>query len=131
MAGPGDARDFLYTSALRPLAPAPLCRLGLATRGDNRLTPEDVGLALDRGVNFLNWCGIPDALSRTIAGLGPRRRDVVVCAQFEARTAAEARAELAQLLQTLHADYIDVLTFYYVEAAEEWQQIIAAGGALE
>lgn len=131
MAGPAGARDFLYTSALQPLAPAPLCRLGLATRGDNGLTPDDIGLALDRGVNFLNWCAVPDGLSQTIAGLGPRRRDVVVCVQFEARTAADARAELAQLLQALHTDYIDILTFYYVEAAEEWQQIIAAGGALE
>jgi hypothetical protein len=38
----------------------PLCRLGLATRGTNRLTPADIHLALDRGVNFLNWCGNPD-----------------------------------------------------------------------
>ncbi|MGH7222918.1 MAG: aldo/keto reductase, partial [Gemmataceae bacterium] len=28
-------------------------------------------------------------------------------------------------------DYIDVLTFYYVEQREEWQEIVAPGGALE
>jgi aryl-alcohol dehydrogenase-like predicted oxidoreductase len=109
----------------------PLCRLGLATRGTNRLTPADVHQALDRGVNFLNWCGNPDGLSETIAGLGPRRREVMVCVQFEARTADDARAELADIRRELRTDYIDVLTFYYVEETAEWQQIIGPGGALE
>jgi predicted aldo/keto reductase-like oxidoreductase len=109
----------------------PLCRLGLATRGSNRLAPADVRLALDRGVNFLNWCGAPDALSEAIAGLGPRRREVIVCVQFEARTAADARAELTSILRELRTDCIDVLTFYYVGEAPEWQQIIGPGGALE
>ena len=109
----------------------PLCRLGLATRGTNRLTPADIRHALDRGVNFLNWCGNPDGLSETIAGLGPRCRDVMVCVQFEARTAADARIELASILRELGTDYVDVLTFYYVEELSEWQQIIGPGGALE
>jgi predicted aldo/keto reductase-like oxidoreductase len=109
----------------------PLCRLGLATRGTNRLTPADVRLALDRGVNFLNWCGNPDGLSETVAALGPRRREVMVCVQFEARTAADAHTELAGILRELRTDYVDVLTFYYVEEAAEWQEIVGPGGALE
>jgi predicted aldo/keto reductase-like oxidoreductase len=109
----------------------PLCRLGLATRGTNRLTPADVRFALDRGVNFFNWCGNPDGLSEAIAVLGPRRRDVVVCVQFEARTAADAQTELAAILRELRTDYIDVLTFYYVEETAEWRQIVGPGGALE
>jgi aryl-alcohol dehydrogenase-like predicted oxidoreductase len=109
----------------------PICRLGLATRGTNRLTRADIHLALDRGVNFLNWCGNPDGLSEAIADLGPRRRDVVVCVQFEARTAADARVELVSILRELHTDYVDVLTFYYVEEESEWRQIVSAGGALD
>ena len=35
----------------------PVTRLGLATRGHNRLNPEDVAWAVDKGVNYLNWCG--------------------------------------------------------------------------
>jgi predicted aldo/keto reductase-like oxidoreductase len=108
-----------------------VCRLGLATRGTGGLTEIDILHAMDRGINFLNWCGTPDALSRTVAGLGQRRREVIVCVQFEARTAAEAERELDQILRELHSDYVDVLTFYYVEALEEWQQIMAPGGALE
>src|SRR5205085_6204014 len=81
--------------------------------------------------NFLNWCGVPDGLSQAVAGLGQRREEVCVCVQFEARTAAEARTELPGLLKQLGSDFIDVLTFYYVEEAAEWQQIIGPGGALE
>lgn len=125
--------EFLYRPQLHarcPL-PAPLCRLGLATRGNGDLREEDVALALERGVNFLNWWGGPDALSRAVANLGPRRRDIIVCAQFEARTADDARAELASILRELRTDYVDILTFYYVEEAAEWEQIRGPGGALE
>ena len=115
-----------------PFGPlGPVCRLGLASRGGTGLREEDVLLAVGRGVNFLNWCGSPDGMSRAIAGLGPRRRDVIVCVQFEARTAAEAEEELPRILRELHTDYVDVLTFYYVEAPEEWRQITSPGGALE
>jgi predicted aldo/keto reductase-like oxidoreductase len=131
VATPFKPWNALFTASLQPRASASVCRLGLATRGNGQLTPTDVALALDRGVNFLNWCGISDSLSQTIAALGPRRREVMVCVQFEARTAVEAQAELPQILQTLNTDYVDVLTFYYVEAVEEWQQLIAPGGALE
>ncbi len=108
-----------------------VCRLGLATRGTGGLAPADVRHALDRGINFLNWCGNPDALSETIAELGPRRREVAVCVQFEARTAVDAREELRRILDELRTDYVDMLTFYYVEAEEEWREIIGPGGALE
>jgi predicted aldo/keto reductase-like oxidoreductase len=103
----------------------------LATRGNNALTVDDVHHALDRGVNFLNWCNCPDALQQAVAGLGRRRKDVVVCVQFEARTASEAREELRQILRALNSDYVDVLTFYYVEEVAEWDEIRGPGGALE
>jgi predicted aldo/keto reductase-like oxidoreductase len=125
--------DFLHSTFRSPRAALelPVCRLGLATRGDGDLTTEDVRHAVASGVNFLNWCGTPDALSAYVAELGPRRAEVAVCVQFEARTAAEARHELAHVLEQLRTDYVDVLTFYYVEEREEWEQIIGPGGALE
>jgi predicted aldo/keto reductase-like oxidoreductase len=108
----------------------PVCRLGLASRGDGRLTVDDVHHALDRGVNFLNWPGTEDALSQTIAALGPLRDRVIVCAQFSARTAAEAAPELSALLAALATDYIDVLTFYYIERSWEWDELRGPRGAL-
>src|SRR5438105_10275223 len=55
----------------------------------------------------------------------------MVCVQFEARTASEAASELRGILRQLRTDYVDVLTFYYVEHPSEWQEIIGTGGALE
>ncbi len=128
-----DRPPFLLTTLPRRRGgpPRTLCRLGLATRGDGLLQPSDILHAIDRGIDFLNWCGAPDALSAAVAGLGRRRDDVVVCVQFEARTAAEARQELDRIRAELKTDYVDILTFYYVEAASEWHQIIAPGGALQ
>jgi predicted aldo/keto reductase-like oxidoreductase len=125
--------SFLHTSFGSPRAALdlPICRVGLATRGSCGLTPDDVGHAVESGVNFLNWCGVPDALSEFIAGLGPRRSKVAVCVQFEARTAPDARDEFERILEQLRTDYIDILTFYYVEESEEWRQIIGPGGAME
>jgi predicted aldo/keto reductase-like oxidoreductase len=117
----------------------PVCRLGLASRGwpASTLTPDDILHAVDRGVNFLNWPGEADepggadAMSDAIAAMGARRESVVVSVQFGARTAADAAGELLSILTTLHTDYIDVLTFYYVEKAAEWRSLIGPGGALE
>ncbi len=91
----------------------------------------DIHHALDRGINFLNWPGSPDALSRAISELGPRRKDVMVCVQFESRTAVDAVRELDSILRELSTDYVDVLTYYYVEAQSEWDEIIGPGGAHE
>lgn len=125
--------SFTHTPFRSPRAALgrPVCRLGLASRGDSGLTPDDVGHAVERGINFLNWCGHPDGLSEYIANLGPRRAEVAVCVQFEARTAAEARSEFEHILKLLRTDFIDVLTFYYVEERAEWEQILGSGGALE
>ncbi len=116
----------------------PVCRLGLASRGDRYgLSADDVLHAIDCGVNFVNWPGEADTpggadgVSDAIATLGTRRESLVVCVQFGARTAGEAAAELRSILAILKTDYIDILTFYYVEQPAEWQALIGHGGALE
>jgi aryl-alcohol dehydrogenase-like predicted oxidoreductase len=38
---------------------------------------------------------------------------------------------LRTILARLRTDYLDVLTFYYVEEPCEWQQLVGPGGALE
>src|SRR2546425_10617773 len=94
---PGFPLSFLTSlRSARSAWSRPVCRLGLATRGENDLQPADLLHAIDRGVNFLNWCGSPDALSQAVAGLGPRRQDLMLCVQFEARTAQTAEQELAR-----------------------------------
>jgi predicted aldo/keto reductase-like oxidoreductase len=131
---------------LRPLHPflitpasafgIPVCRLGLASYGQNAITPDDVFSAVERGVNFLNWQGLAegpsngDAFTAAISSLGGARASVVVCAQFGARSAADAAVELRSALALLGTDYIDVLTLYYVESPEDWQEIIRPNGVL-
>jgi len=108
-----------------------VCRLGLATRGNTSLGPDDVEHAVGRGVNYLNWCRHADGLQQWIRACGRRREEVRVAVQFFARTATEARDELAGCLEELGTDYIDVLTYYYVESESEWDQIVSKGGASE
>jgi predicted aldo/keto reductase-like oxidoreductase len=105
-----------------------VCRLGLATRGNTHLRTADVEHAVERGLNYLNWCGKPDGMSRAVAGMGQRRRDVVVAVQFQARTAEAAETEFSRILKELRTDWLDVATLYYVESEEEWGQITAPGG---
>jgi predicted aldo/keto reductase-like oxidoreductase len=116
------------TASLGDGLPA-VCRLGLATRGNTHLRVDDVEYAIERGVNYLNWCGHRDGLSRAIARLGAARKQVVLAAQFEARSAGDAERELVSMLEELKTDSIDVLTLYYVESEDEWNEIVAPGGA--
>ncbi len=108
-----------------------VCRLGLATRGNTGLSAEDLLMAIDRGVNYLNWCGCADGLRDAIRQFGAQRREVFIVVQFEARTAADARTELPRLLDELATDYLDVATYYYVERQHEWDEITAPDGAAE
>ena len=114
----------------------PVCRLGLASRGNSKLSPDDLLAALDQGINFLNWpaesegAAPPDAMARAIASLGSRRESIVVCIQLAARTAEEAKRELGSALATMATDYVDVVTLYYVEQPDEWHALQQPGGAL-
>jgi aryl-alcohol dehydrogenase-like predicted oxidoreductase len=105
-------------------------RLGLATRGNTHLTQGDVWQALQAGINYWNWCGHDDGMAAAARELGSRRRDVAIAIQLESRDREGAQQELEQNLSRLRTDYIDVVTFYYVEHRGEWQEILGANGAL-
>ncbi len=106
-----------------------VCPIGLATRGNTSLDPDDVLEAVDRGVNYLNWCGHPDGMQEAIRNLGSRRSDVRIAVQFKSSDADTADRELEQTLKTLNTDYLDVATYYYVEHIDEWKEIAAGSGA--
>ena len=108
----------------------PVRRLGLATRGNTHLTQDDVWLALHAGINYWNWCGHEDGMASAARELGSRRRDVMIAIQLESRDKESAQRELEENLDRLKTNYIDVVTFYYVEHLEEWHEIIADHGAL-
>jgi aryl-alcohol dehydrogenase-like predicted oxidoreductase len=114
----------------------PVCRLGLASYGQTALTPDDIHAALGRGVTFLNWAGLDewppdgDPFVSAVASLGAARASVVVCVQFGARSGADAAGQLRSVLATLKTEYVDILTLYYVEKPEEWEEITGPGGSL-
>ena len=114
-----------------PISSFPVLRLGLATRGNTHLSAADIAYAVSRGVNYLNWCGHDDGMARALREKHVDRQQVVVAAQLESRDGVSAARELAEFLHALGTDRIDFVTFYYVEAESEWQQIIGRGGALE
>ena len=109
----------------------PVTRLGLATRGNTHLSADDVALAVDRGVNYLNWCGYDDGIAKALRGKLIRRSRVVVAMQLDSRDAASVAAELEESCRMLGTRRIDVVTFYYVESRTEWKQIASRGGALD
>jgi len=109
-----------------------LCRLGLATRGNTHLTADDVLAAVERGVDYLNWCGHADGMSAAVRQMSPDlRRSVKLAVQLEARSAAATRQEIEQMCKECGTDYLDVVTYYYVEHTDEWSEIVAPGGAAE
>ncbi len=108
-----------------------ICRLGLATRGNTHLEADDVHHAVDRGINYLNWCGHPDGMSRAIRELGSDRDRVIIAWQIQSRTAEAARRELDSALEELGTDRIDLVTLYYVESEPEWIDLASHGGAYE
>jgi predicted aldo/keto reductase-like oxidoreductase len=127
--------SFLPPAELPRHAPldnlGPVCRLGLASRGNTHLSAEAVLEALSRGVDYLNWCGHSDGMSAAIRKLGERRPEVRVAVQLEAREADDARDELRAIFVELNVSYIDVVTYYYVEHPDEWDLIQGPGGAAE
>lgn len=105
-----------------------MTRLGLATRGDNELGPDDVAWAVERGVNYLNWCGREDGLSRYVRESPATRDKLVVAVQFKARMRDEAERELDRISESL-GGLPDILTLYYVESEEVWVRITSPDGA--
>jgi aryl-alcohol dehydrogenase-like predicted oxidoreductase len=111
----------------------PAFRLGLATRGNTHPQPDDVLLALDRGINYWNWCGHNDGMREAIRQLGPCRAKVIVATQLVVNDLSrdQMRRKIERTLKSLATDWIDIATLYYVESEREWNQIVATDGAIE
>lgn len=107
----------------------PVLRLGLATRGNTHLEAADVECAVARGVNYLNWCGHHDGMAQALRERRFDREQVVVAFQLQQRTRSAAERELANAYRTLGTGRIDVVTFYYVEEENEWEEICGPQGA--
>lgn len=109
-----------------------VCRLGLSTRGNTSLEATDVLEAFRRGIRYFNWCCHSDGMSAAVRRMTrDQRKELVLALQFYARDAEGARRELDKYLKELGTDYVDVVTHYYLEHRDEWDQIHGPGGAAE
>ena len=104
-------------------------RLGLATRGNTHLPAASVRYAVDRGVNYLNWCGYDDGIRQAVGEIDRTR--IVLATQLYAHRGPKILRELEKALKDLKTDWLDVVTFYYMESETEWAEISGPGGALE
>lgn len=107
-------------------------RLGIG--GAYCKTPEGYRAALDLGINYLDTAPAyhkgedERIIGEAIAG---RRHEIVLATKTGKRDAAGARAELEHSLQLLRTDYIDVWQIHYLNKAEEREQVLGPGGAME
>jgi len=106
-----------------------VCRLGLSTRGNTKLESVDVLEAFRRGVNYFNWCGYDDGLAAAVRRLGPLRQEILIAVQLSARDRAGAEKELRGYFDMLGTEYVDVVTYYYLEHEDEWDEVSSPDGA--
>ena len=101
------------------LAPSipPVCRLGLATPGNTNTQSDDVLYALERGINYWNWCGHDDGMIQAVRQLGPRRGNIVRAAQRSAGFSECTRATTPSVKQLEHQQYRVIMAFSFTWAA--------------
>ena len=89
-----------FTHTFSPDTP-PVCRLGLATRGNTHLDPCDVHWAIERGVNYLNWCGRTDGMSQAVSEMGEKRQEIVFAWQIHFFSNFRSRATMRRARSTM------------------------------
>ena len=107
-------------------------RLGIG--GAYCKTPEGYRTALDMGVTYLDTApAYHNGEDERIVGeaIAGRRHEIVLATKTGERNAAGARKDLEKSLRLLGTDYIDVWQIHYLNKAEEREQVLGPGGAME
>jgi hypothetical protein len=88
--------------------------------------------AYQRGVTFYDTANAyrdsEDKIGQAFAGM---RDKIVIATKTGLRDGAGAREHLENSLRMLQTDYIDLYQLHQVSREQDWEQVIAAGGALE
>lgn len=111
-------------------------RIGFGGIPIQRLTEDEavrvVRRCLDLGVTFLDtangYSTSESCIGKAIAG---RRERLVLATKSAARDAATARQHLELSLERLGVEAIDLWQLHNVSTAEDYDQVLADGGALE
>jgi predicted aldo/keto reductase-like oxidoreductase len=111
-------------------------RVGFGGIPIQRLEEDDavevVRHTLDRGVNFIDssraYSNSEGRIGQAIAG---RRDGLILATKSPARTGEGLRADLAESLKLLGADYIDLYQLHNVSDRETLDAVLAPGGPLD
>ena len=97
-------------------------------------TVEGYRAALDCGVNYIDTArSYRDGEDEKVIGqaIKGRRHELVLATKTAERDAKGARQQLETSLRELGTDYIDIYQLHHLNRAEERQQALGPGGALE
>jgi aryl-alcohol dehydrogenase-like predicted oxidoreductase len=91
-----------------------------------------VSQAVDRGISYFDVApSYGNSEERLGPALAPYRKKVFLACKTGKRTAAEAKAELANSLALLKTDHVDLYQHHGVANLEEVETIMGPGGAME
>ena len=91
-----------------------------------------VAQAVERGVNYFDVApSYLDAEERLGPALEPYRKDVFLACKTGERDRDGSGRELAQSLQRLRTDHVDVYQLHGLSSVEEVDQVFGRGGAME
>jgi aryl-alcohol dehydrogenase-like predicted oxidoreductase len=97
-------------------------------------TVEGYQNALDCGVNYVDTArSYRNGEDEKVIGqaIASRRQELILASKTAQRDAAGARSDLETSLRLLGTDYLDIYQLHHLNTAEERQQALAPGGALE
>jgi len=86
----------------------------------------------DRGINFFDTANAyRDSEQKIGMALRGHRHEIVLATKTGKRDAAWAALHIENSLRMLQTEYIDLYQFHQVSKKEDWEAIIAPGGAME
>lgn len=88
--------------------------------------------ALDAGINFFDSARVyTDSEAKMGAAFRGRRTECLIATKSLARKAPDIRRDLETSLAELGTDHVELFQLHNVSRAEELEEVLAAGGALE
>ena len=104
----------------------------LRTFGHEDETETLINRALDLGINYCEsaraYAGSEEYYGRSLKG---RRKEIFLTSKSHGRTRRAAEAHLAQTLENMKTDYLDLWQVHDVRTAGDVEQIFGPGGAIE
>lgn len=101
-------------------------------RVEEKQAVETVLHAVEKGVDFIDTSRVYTTSEKRIGlALKKTSKRVVLASKSRSRTSDLVQKDLETSLQELQKDYIDIYQCHFVQNDDDYEQVIAPGGALE